>query len=134
MLASKLWPNPLPFTQEGNKCTICPIVFGPEGGFTLSFYRCMYHLMCFIGNILTYKFCATYKVPYYECLYNIFDLTIFMLLTWEQNSDYTSRKENMQPYGEDLLWNWCFQLYSVFKFNVSSQLSRENDHKEIVRV
>jgi hypothetical protein len=36
--------------------------------------------------------------------------------------------------GEDLIWNWCQEIHSIYKKNVCPQFEWENDHKEIIWV
>ena len=33
---------------------------------------------------------------------------------------------------EDLIWNWCQGIHSIYKSNARPQFGWENDHKEIV--
>jgi hypothetical protein len=96
--------------------------------------QCIYHLMCLISIFLICRFCALYPFSFPKCLYELFELTPYMLPSWKKNLDNTLGESTSMHWEKDLIWNWRQRIHSIYKTNVSPQFIWENDHEEIVLV
>jgi hypothetical protein len=128
----KLWPLPSKFVLDGMECAVCMNGFGPEGGFHKGSYEHIYHPMCLISYMVVRRCCALCKAPFYERLYELFGLVLYMPSSWKYNPENTLGLRHV--WGDDLVWSWRLHDYSHNKSNISSQFWWKNDHEEVVRV
>jgi hypothetical protein len=81
----KLWPNPLRFVLDGMECALYINGFGLEREFYLGSCKHICHPMCLISLMVACKHCVLYKAPFHERLYELFDLTLYMPISWKYN-------------------------------------------------
>jgi hypothetical protein len=86
--------------------------------------------MCLLSLMVPRRRCTLNKVPFHECLYELFGL--YMPISWECNPKNLLKLHH--TWGEDLVWSWQLHDYFHNKNNVSSQFGWENDYEEIVKV
>jgi hypothetical protein len=101
-----LWPNPAQFISDGIVCSVCQNGFGPEEGLALGSCQCIYHPMCLINIFLVRRFCALYRSPFHERLYELFGFTRYMPPSWEKDPKNILVESMALHWGKNLIWNW----------------------------
>jgi hypothetical protein len=74
----KLWPRPSSFVLDGTDCAVCMNGFQLERELHLGSCEYIYHPMCLISLMVVCKHCVVCKVPFHECLYELFGLAKYM--------------------------------------------------------
>jgi hypothetical protein len=95
---------PQRFTYDGTMCCICLNPSGHEGGWALGTCPHMFHPPCLITPMHINRRCPICRAPFYQRLYQLFNLITYMPKSWECNPTNTLTNPKMWGLNQPLDW------------------------------